>query len=130
MSTMQNRPRLMLQLLLIFAAQCAHAAEDLSGKKLGRLFTTAEQRAQLDLLRQHPKLRSVLPVEGLVRLDGIVTPEHGRRSIWLNGRRVPEEAISAADTASVQLRGNDASGQRLRVGQTQRIVPLEAESPP
>ncbi len=126
---MTLRHALILCLLLIHTTHCARAAEDLSGKKLGRLFTTPAQRAQLDLLRQHPKLRSVLPVEGLVRLDGIVTPQHGRRSIWLNGRRVPEEAISAADTASVQLRGNDASGQRLRVGQTQRIVPLETVSP-
>jgi hypothetical protein len=127
---MHAQPVLMLCLLLTAAAHGAHAAEEWSGKTLGRLFTTPEQRAQLDWLRQHPRLHSAQPVEGVVRLDGIVTPRHGRRSIWLNGRLTPEEAISAADTASVQLRGSKASGQRLRVGQTQLIAPLETESPP
>lgn len=51
---------------------------------LGRLFYSAEQRAQLDAQRNRTSGQSPQPVREL-RLDGIVRRSDGHQTVWING---------------------------------------------
>ncbi|WP_156894755.1 hypothetical protein [Janthinobacterium sp. 1_2014MBL_MicDiv] len=82
--------RAMLWTLLLGAASAVHA----QGQPLGRLFSSPEQRAQLDAQRYGPPPGAPVlappppppppPPAPPVELNGVVQRSSGRSTIWLN----------------------------------------------
>lgn len=89
---------------------------------LGRLFFDAEQRARLDLQRQHnPGFLPNADDEASITINGEVRSSNGRRTRWINGEvnwegGAPSAPVPIGDTF------NPATGEReslLRDGRLQ-----------
>ncbi len=87
-----------LYLLIIFFADATLAAD-----KLGRLFLTPEQRAQLEIVRAQRDRRLPITLETepapvapvaqgpeIVTYDGMVRRSDGKSTVWINGKPVNE----------------------------------------
>ncbi|GAB2838685.1 hypothetical protein GCM10027277_01970 [Pseudoduganella ginsengisoli] len=110
------------QLVAVCALLPAHAAEP---PPLGRLFTTPQQRAQLDAQRygvpQTAPAAEVAPPpppQPPVVVNGVVRPSRGNATIWLNQEPVPEgQRITRRDGKVVVTL---SSGQRVTLKPGQR----------
>ena len=72
----------------------------LQAQTLGRLFTTAEERVELDALRKDPNYGTLVEVEPAVQegeplpmpsnvtINGYVMRSNGRSATWVNGSRI------------------------------------------
>ena len=110
-------------LLILSPAAGLHAQE-----RLGRLFSSPEQRLELDRLRDDPDFGkapepAVAPVEPLpepgqgapvlaVRVDGVVLRGGAHRVSWINGVMTGAGTTAPGD---VRFDANDASGGRVRI---------------
>ncbi len=92
--------RILLALLCLAATPQA-----LASPPLGRLFHTAEQRAELDRLRLRDGASLPAAAQGPTTLNGRVERSDGHGTAWING--VPVES----QTASRQLAGPLKPGQ-------------------
>ena len=102
------------------------AAPPTYAKELGRLFFTAEQRAQLEYSQQKNG-----PAPGNARsltVNGIVQKHGGERTVWING--VPQPAGKsderAPESAPVTLPGQSKQ-IKIKVGQKVFITPAASE---
>jgi hypothetical protein len=88
--------------------------------ELGRLFYTAEQRAQMD----HSFVQDGQPDDSALILNGIVQRHGGKRTAWING--VPQQAGNSdektPESLSVALPGQSKS-VKLKVGQRVLLYP-------
>ena len=98
------------------------AAPPTYAKELGRLFFTAEQRAQLEYSQQKNN-----PAPGNARsltVNGIVQKHGGERTVWING--VPQIAGAsderAPESVPVAIPGQ-SQPVRVKVGQKVQISP-------
>ncbi len=100
--------RLIAFLLLLFTAVQAHAQQGNQSSALGLLFTTPEERAYLDYLREDflqrtasegfdiqteeiPEIEPEAPEQNVeFYLNAIITNQDGSHTIWLNGAPVRE----------------------------------------
>lgn len=97
-----------------------------NAKELGRLFFTAEQRAQLEYTQQQnsdtPDNTRSLTVNGIVQKHG------GKRTVWING--VPQPAGKsderAPESVPVAIPGQSQPA-KIKVGQRVIIGPATAE---
>ncbi len=84
----------------------------------GRLFNSAQQRADLDRMR-HARLPP--PPEFPVReisLDGIVWQDKAKPLFWINGRLVEtENLLTAVGHDTARIRRSDGRYDTLRVGE-------------
>lgn len=120
-----NRALVSLLLALVLAVGEAPAAE-----RLGRLFFTPTQRAQLDVARSQ-KSRATLaseqeeaaPVPEVVTYSGIVRRNDGKTTVWINNRAVNDG--KAADRLPVASRVRPDGSVNLEVQQTNRSVNLK-----
>ena len=89
-------------------------------EKLGRLFFTPEQRAQLELGKQGNAADGTPSIS----VNGIVQKHGGGRTVWING--VPQSAGKgsehAADSEAVAIPGQ-SKRVRIKVGQKVTIPP-------
>ena len=92
---------------------------DAGAQTLGRLFSTPQERALLDELREDNKARAPLGSEvhtGQARatsrltVNGLVTRERGPDFVWINGERV-----SRNETTSGGIRVQRDTGARVRL---------------
>ena len=102
------------------------AAPPTYAKELGRLFFTAEQRAQLEYSQQKND-----PAPGNARsltVNGIVQKHGGERTVWING--VPQPAGKsderAPESVPVAIPGQ-SQPSKVKVGQRVIISPATAE---
>ncbi|MDO8294192.1 MAG: hypothetical protein Q7T29_15230 [Gallionella sp.] len=102
------------------------AAPPTYAKELGRLFFTAEQRAQLEYSQQKNN-----PAPGNARsltVNGIVQKYGGERTVWING--VPQPAGKsderAPESVPVAIPGQSQPA-KLKVGQRVIIGPSTAK---
>ena len=117
-------------LLAVHVATSMFAA---SASPLGRLFTTPEERDELDALRQSPGYQlpvdagDAMPFVEDFRLDGIVVRSSGNNASWINGSSIFDgeasregvrvEVATSGSAPRVRLfRGRDAI--QLKPGQT------------
>ncbi len=144
-----NRARWKFSVFLLVAASPALSQPpvEVATAPLGRLFSTAEQRARLDQIRaslfEERELQDLLsaaellaqeeaeePVEALavIQLGGIVRHQSGSHTVWLNGIAVLEENLPAGtrvDYEGVQAILRVTQGQRefaLKTGQSLDVV--------
>lgn len=106
-----------LALLLVMPAQ---------GEPLGRLFFSPSERAQLN--RSQARASHSDPADRILRLDGIVQKNGGKRTAWINGvaQAVGPSDANTPASVPVPIPGKNKS-VKLKVGQ--HIV-LEAPSIP
>src|SRR5205809_2224523 len=87
-------------------------------ENLGRLFSTEQQRQDVDRRRQANIREAAVIVESSVTVNGQVSRSSGRSTTWING--VPQESTrKPADPARVTLPGGEgAPSVSLKIGQT------------
>jgi len=102
------------------------AATGVNAEELGRLFFTAEQRAQLEYSQQQND-----PAPGNARsltVNGIVQKHGGERTVWING--VPQPAgrsdERAPESVPVAIPGQSQPA-KVKVGQRVIIGPAATE---
>lgn len=96
--------------------------------ELGRLFYTPQQRAGLERRREHSAPSA--PREQTIRLDGIVLRSDRRSTVWLNGRAVHDRTEAfQADPRSLALPVENGAARRMRVGDSQHVVPAPGVAP-
>lgn len=129
----RSRRRVLLLLLTFLCGTAAHAQE----RPTGRLFFTAEQRAQLDAGRREaianrnrpaPAKAAAAPKAAppqVVTLHGIVKRSDGESTVWVNGKPLSshfQDADIGAGTITRDSVGLDVPGSkrriRLKVGQS------------
>mgnify|MGYP001258038033 FL=1 len=99
-------------ILASYAPQPAIAYEN-----LGRLFSTPQQRQDLDRRRQANILETAIITESRITVNGQVSRSSGRTTTWLNG--VPlESARSPRDPARATLAGEGETSVTVKIGQT------------
>ena len=117
-----SRLSVMLMVIAWMLAPSAGCADE----ALGRLFYTPEQRARMDVARQHE--RSVRideeespPRSANILLNGVITRSDGKSTLWIN-RRVQNEAsqaVTVGKSGEVRVATPDARQTvRLKVGQS------------
>jgi hypothetical protein len=108
--------------LLVFVS-LGNISESCSAQELGRLFFTPEQRQALDARRRSrmPDRPSAPVVSPSTRLDGYVSRQNGKSTVWVNGEALPETAPEAPRIGTGRVTVNvGESGARtgLRPGET------------
>jgi hypothetical protein len=110
---------------LLVLVSLGTVGEPCSAQELGRLFFTPEQRQALDA-RRRARLpdRPSTPVVAspTTRLDGYVTRDKGKSTVWVNGEALPESApeaprIGGSGRVTVNVGDGGARGN-LRPGET------------
>jgi hypothetical protein len=108
---------------LLLLASLSSIAQPCSAQEVGRLFFTPEQRQALDA-RRRARLpdRPNAPVtrSPTTRLNGYVSRENGKSTVWVNGEPLPETASEAPRIGgSGRVTVNVESGARatLRPGE-------------
>lgn len=111
--------------LLLGAGACARAEQP----HLGRLFSTPEQRAQLDAQRYGPPPGATAPAAPApppppppappVELNGVVQRSSGRSTIWLNQspQQEPHNQLDRASDGVLTLRLSTGQVLLLKPGQ-------------
>ena len=121
---MNTRPFAILSALVIANALCAPVIAE---EVLGRLFFTPEKRQALDHQRQfNIQEKQEAPESPTFTIDGVVTRSSGKKTVWVNGNIVGENAASS-DVDVVPMRQNpgrvviqsgDAPTTSAKVGET------------
>ncbi len=97
---------------------------------LGTLFTTPQQRQQIDRQRAGSVDGATAPGNaspGKIRVDGLVRNSRGKSIVWVNGHAV--QGRSDKKGVKVLSRGSDARGVVLQVdGRRVRVKPGESWS--
>ena len=116
-----------LTIALLLVALCPAPAR---AQELGRLFFTAEQRANLDARRKArvpDKPAATVVAAPVTRLDGYVKRSSGPTTVWINGESVadnaPEapriDAGGAASSGAVSITvGEGGTRVRLKPGES------------
>ena len=97
------------------------AATGVNAEELGRLFFTAEQRAQLEYSRQQND-----PAPGNARsltVNGIVQKHGGERTVWINGVAVPVTGARAEllmDPRAMRSEDDTVKVERARGSEVKR----------
>jgi hypothetical protein len=115
----------MKQLLaLLVLVSLGNISESCSAQELGRLFFTPEQRQALDARRRArlPDRPSAPVASPTTRLDGYVSRDNGKSTVWVNGEPLAESApeaprIGASGRVGVNV-GEGATRGSLRPGET------------
>ncbi len=97
-------------------AQAPAPAKD--PQALGRLFSTPQQRQELDRRRALNIQETIVIQENRMRLDGYVARSSGKTTTWVNG--VPaNDLYRSKDPSKVAIRPGDGEASvSLKVGQT------------
>ncbi len=120
--------------LIIFAGILAPSIGWADGA-LGRLFYTPEQRARMDVARQHERSIRIdeeesTPQSTNVLLNGVITRSDGKSTIWINNRIQNESSPSATVGKSGEVRvvaPDTKRSVRLKVGQSIDMTSGEVE---
>ncbi len=117
----------MKTLPLAILAALALNAPTFAEEALGRLFFTPERRQALDHQRQfNIQEKQEAPESPTFTIDGVVTRSSGKKTVWVNGNVVGENAASS-DVDVVPMRQNpgrvviqsgDAPRTSAKVGET------------
>jgi hypothetical protein len=111
--------RILPSLALLATALAAPVAQAQEASRLGRMFTTPEQREVLDRRRQlNIKEAEVVEERGSTTVNGRVVRSSGKSTTWLNG--VPEnDSYKNREADRVAVEGTDPQSRvPIKVGQT------------
>lgn len=108
---------------LALAAALLSVPHDVDAQRLGRLFSTPEERALLDGLRRdqriiEPEPQSVVdiapevPMVEQVTIDGVVLRSSGANSAWINGQQV---SGGARTRDGVRVDASAAGGGQVKI---------------
>lgn len=108
---------------LALVAACMSVPHDADAQRLGRLFSTPEERALLDELRRdrriiEPEPQSVvdiapeIPTVEQVTIDGVVLRSSGANSAWINGQPV---SGGARTRDGVRVDASAAGGGQVKI---------------
>ncbi|MBS1197543.1 MAG: hypothetical protein H6R18_1328 [Proteobacteria bacterium] len=105
-------------LLLIVQIPLAAAATETG--QLGTLFYTPSERATITASREGKANNET--TTGLT-LGGIIKREHGKGTVWVNGRPVAEgQPVPPAQTPKINAQGITIDSKSVRVGETVNLV--------
>ncbi|MBM3342258.1 MAG: hypothetical protein FJY56_09120 [Betaproteobacteria bacterium] len=112
-----------------------------AAERMGRLFFTAEQRAQLDIARARHDPRAPVVSEpeilaapalavprgpGVVTYSGVVRRGDGKSTVWINGKPVTERNRAGASAGEVSVLGMREDGAvSIAVPQASRTASLK-----
>jgi hypothetical protein len=108
---------------LLLVASFSSISHPCSAQEVGRLFFTPEQRQALDARRRArlpDRPNAPVTTSPTTRLNGYVSRENGKSTVWVNGEPLPESASEAPRiNASGRVGVNVESGARatLRPGE-------------
>lgn len=114
----------MKRLLALLLLSLAGSIQPCAAQELGRLFFTPEQRQALDARRRArlPDRPNTPTVSSpTTKLNGYVSRDNGKSTVWVNGEALPESASEAPRIGSSgRVTVNVESGSRanLRPGET------------
>lgn len=115
-----------LALLLVFLPSLGMAAE----QSMGRLFFTSEQRARMDVARQHERSIKIEaeqqdnePPAANITLNGVMTRSDGKTTVWINNKEQSGE--KAGSTVAVQGRGGARGQISVITSDAKRAIPLK-----
>jgi hypothetical protein len=109
---------------LLVLAGLSGIAQPCSAQDVGRLFFTPEQRQALDARRRArlpDRPNAPATTSSTTRLNGYVSRENGKSTVWVNGEPLPETAAEAPrinDSGRVSVNVESGSRATLRPGQT------------
>lgn len=111
-----------LSALLALGIWVLAPAPGYADEALGRLFYTPEQRARMDVARQHERNVRIdeeesAPQSANILLNGVITRSDGKSTLWINNRLQNE----ASPSATVSKRGE----VRVVTPGTKQSVPLK-----
>jgi hypothetical protein len=108
---------------LLFAACFAAIARPCSAQEVGRLFFTPEQRQVLDARRRArlpDRPNAPATTSPTTRLNGYVSRENGKSTVWVNGEPLPETASEAP-----RIGGSGRVGVNVESGARTNLRPGE-----
>lgn len=102
---------------------------------LGRLFYTPEQRARMDVARQHERNIRIddeesVPQSASILLNGVIIRSDGKSTLWINNRlqNEPSPSATVGKGGEVRVVAPDAKRSvRLKVGQSIDMTSGEVE---
>lgn len=112
--------------MMLFAAWVLASSPVFADEALGRLFYTPEQRARMDVARQHERSVRIdeeesAPQSANILLNGVITRSDGKSTLWINNRIQSNElpAATVGKSGEVRVAAPGAQGTvRLKVGQS------------
>lgn len=114
--------------MMIFAAWMLTPLQCGAEEALGRLFYTPEQRARMDVARQHERSIKIDEEESApppvnIHLNGIITRSDGRSTVWINNKVQSGEA--AAQGVVVGGKGTRSGEVGVTIPGVRGNVPLK-----
>lgn len=115
-----------LSVMMLLAAWALGPSPVFAENTLGRLFYTSEQRARMDVARQHERSVRIDEVESVpqstnILLNGFITRSDGKSTLWINNRLQNEASPSATVGKGGEVRIATPSAKQpvpLKVGQS------------
>jgi hypothetical protein len=115
-----------LSVLLALGAWALAPSTGCADETLGRLFYTPEQRARMDVARQHERSVKIdeeesVPQSANILLNGVITRSDGKSTLWINNRIQNETSRAATVGKGGEVRIVTPDAKRtvpLKVGQS------------
>jgi len=112
--------------MIVFGIWMLTSMQCWADDSLGRLFYTPEQRARMDVARQHERSIKIDEEESTpppvnIHLNGVITRSDGRSTVWINNRIQNDTSQVAAVGKGGEVRVVAPDAQRtirLKVGQS------------
>ncbi|MFH1493279.1 MAG: hypothetical protein ABIG70_00580 [Pseudomonadota bacterium] len=112
--------------MIVFGIWMLTSMQCWADDSLGRLFYTPEQRARMDVARQHERSIKIDEEESTpppvnIHLNGVITRSDGRSTVWINNRIQNDTSQVAAVGKGGEVRVVTPDAQRtirLKVGQS------------
>lgn len=112
--------------MMVFAAWVLVPSPGWADGALGRLFYTPEQRARMDVARQHERSARIdeeesAPQSTNILLNGVITRSDGKSTLWINNRIQNEASQAATVSKGGEVRVVTPGAKRtvpLKVGQS------------
>ncbi|MDO8891050.1 MAG: hypothetical protein Q7V00_04325 [Sulfurimicrobium sp.] len=111
-----------LSVMVFFGAWALAPLPGYADEALGRLFYTPEQRARMDVARQHERSirldeEESAPPSANILLNGVITRSDGKSTVWINNR-----LQNAATQSAIVRKGGEV---RVVTPGAKRTVPLK-----
>lgn len=120
-----KRPFVLLVVMSLMFSAWAGAEQ-----RLGRLFFTPDQRARMDVARQHERSIRIEaeqqdkePPAANITLNGMITRSDGKTTVWINNKE--QSGDQAGSFVAVPGRGKPAGQVSITTPDTKRTVPLK-----
>lgn len=115
--------------LMVFGSLMLAPLSGVADEGLGRLFYTPDQRARMDVARQHERSIKIdeeesAPQSADIQLNGVITRSDGKSTLWINNKVHSGDLSQQGVELGSDKRGR-ASQVRIAIPSTRRSVPLK-----